>query len=165
VTVKRDTADAFVDRYMAQLLDGFELKAVSSARELREARAALEDAQLETERWVDLESAIDRDDWLRGYEIRKARQSGCRDRVEALEVVAGEAVNFPQDAEAWALCDDAHKRQIARSVIDHITVRPAPVRGRLTTEATEGRFAVSLSGAPGWRDDEVVAGVLVGEGV
>jgi DNA invertase Pin-like site-specific DNA recombinase len=141
--ITKDVADNYVEELLAELLEqtaGVDI--VASARELEAARLKLERAREERERFVELQSALEAEDFTAGYRKRKDTEAELELRYEELLSEATEADGLPTSGSAYAALDFEGRRRVARKVIDSIVVSPPLSRSRKAdiTERLEVRF-------------------------
>lgn len=142
VYVSKEVCDAYVHDAVRAALASRDLHLVSSARELEQARVALERASAEKSAFVRNASALDEEDFRIGYEERRAREAEAAAVYNELLAHAADADEMPTDAAAYDALDLTHQRRVARSLIERIVVGPPTARAPRDRAVIERRLAL-----------------------
>lgn len=146
VAVSKRRADAFVEARIIDILsasDGIDV--VASAREIEDARLAMEDAADTRAAFADRVDQLDPDDFDRIYAKRKATEKDAADHYHDLVSRADDAHELlPADVSVWRSYDAEHKALLAGRLVESIEVLPA--LSRSPKAVVEDRFNVMLVG-------------------
>jgi DNA invertase Pin-like site-specific DNA recombinase len=158
VYVSKRRADAFVEDVILMILGRGVTDIVATSQEIGRYRASLSDARAELEGYVLAAKALDADLFKAGLDARQAEVDRARDALEDALSQAETAAELPT-LSGWDALDFDHKRQVARTLMESITVHDAqdtatrlthgPWRGPGTD--VEARFEVnwrSFQGGP-----------------
>jgi DNA invertase Pin-like site-specific DNA recombinase len=144
VYVSKRGADRIVEKLIIDVIEQVDVGQVATAKELTQARVAAEKATAEREAFVKVASALDPDDYLAGYQERRARESEMLTAYDELLSRAADVEALPAELTGWEALPEERKRRVARSLIDRIEVSPPFTRSRLA-DVSE-RFTVRWAG-------------------
>lgn len=145
VYVSKVAADEYVHDAVRDVLSRGTVHLVSSARELEQARRALDRARAEREAFVKVSSALDEADFTAGYAQRKEKETNAAHIYDELLARAADAEDLPTSAAAYDALDLTHQRRVAHSLIARIVV-VAPL-SRSKFAPIDERFALDWKSA------------------
>jgi hypothetical protein len=142
VHVSAPVADEFVHDAVRDVLTRRDVHLVSSARELEQARHALERARAERKAFVKFTSVLDEDDFRAGYAERQEQEAAAAHAYDELLAQASDAEDMPTSPDAYDALDLKHQRRVAQSLIEGIVVSP-PLTRSVRDRRIEDRFALT----------------------
>lgn len=131
MTITKAVVDAWLDDWVARGVEGEQPFAIfASARELVDARAAVDRAQARRRQIVLTAAEWDPEDAKAAYDAAKAVEAAACERYDALVARADDAAVLPASADAWHALDLDHQRRVLRLLVDSVIVAPPRSRSK-----------------------------------
>ena len=141
VYVAKAVCDAFVHDAVRDALGSVDVHLVSSAREIEQARQAVDRARSERKAFARFASALDEEDFRSGYDERRKREAEAAHLYDDLLANAADAEDMPSSPDAYDALDLTHQRRVALSLIERIIVSP-PLTRSVRDRVIEDRLAL-----------------------
>jgi DNA invertase Pin-like site-specific DNA recombinase len=141
VHVMKPIADRVVLDTIVQALDAKRLDVFASAKDLQDARQALENAKAARAAWLEMADVLSREELETALAPKRKAIEAAQERYEDLLAQSEESADLPRDGSAFLKLDEVGQRRVARVLIDKVVVSP-PLAGR----APEDRLDVIFTG-------------------